>query len=83
MTFNEKQDVAMQQTVTQQCVRIAEGGSVQLALELAFLHGAQFVLADSIETMQKEYIIMNQQDRILAGITCVDRACGLCPRPEQ
>lgn len=53
--FSEKQDRALQATVTKQLAMIAEGASIQLALEIAFLHGAQFVLADSIETMQKEY----------------------------
>jgi hypothetical protein len=53
--FSEKQDRMLQQDVAKQLAAIAEGGSVQLALELAWLHGAQFVLADSLETMQREY----------------------------
>ena len=55
MTFGEGQDRAMQEVVITQLERVAGGGSMQVALEIAFLHGAQFVLADSIETLQKEY----------------------------
>jgi hypothetical protein len=61
MTFSEKSDRAMQWTVTKELEMVAQGGSMQLALELAFLHGAQFVLAENLETIQKKF--HNEHDK--------------------